>query len=230
MRRTLVMSWIGLAALCVLVMISAPPSLGIGVQSAEMCASLSGLPSYDQLEQADGRINQVAHFGGDAIYCTNSALNPTNDLSVMLNGGDFRVLDIHGQPLWTVPADQIAAAIAQQQASGQGVEVGTGNGSYGPVSLWVIGTDESGNPLFQFNGVDEHGKSNSLEFNRCTPVNPIPSPGTHTSPEPALCSIYLHCGLYEDLPCSDSQCDIRLQDIYDVNSNGRTDDYICSPS
>ena len=37
----------------------------------------------------------------------------------LLDGGDFRVLDINGQPLWTVPADQIVAAAREMLGAAQ---------------------------------------------------------------------------------------------------------------
>lgn len=118
----------------------------------------------------DGRINVVAHFGGDALYCVDENANPTNDFAAFSTGG-FSLLDIGGQALWFVPAAQVAEAIEAARESGEGVLVASGSGTYGPVYLY---TYVSGQDIitFVFTGVDEHGASNSLSFELCNAVGP----------------------------------------------------------
>jgi hypothetical protein len=132
--------------------------------------------------QPDGRINQVAHFGGDALYCVDRDFNATNQYSDFGQGG-FRLLNSEGQELWFVPAAQISAAVAEAKVSGSGVLVGEGQGSYGPVMIYTYVTGDN-DDYFVFSGYDEFGKPNSLTFKFCTPVGPDkPEPQTPPSAE-----------------------------------------------
>jgi hypothetical protein len=126
----------------------------------------------DNLIQPDGRINQVAHFGGDALYCVDSNFSATTNYAEMIDDGGFRLLDIGGQVLWFVPAADILAAIDASVESKSTVEVASGQGTYGPVYLYTYfdGKDQQ----FVFSGYDEYGKPNSLTFIPCIPVGPIP--------------------------------------------------------
>jgi hypothetical protein len=147
------------------------------------------------LVQPDGRINQVAHFGGDALYCVDRNMNPTTQYSDWGEGG-FQLLSMTGQVLWFVPAEQIAAAVAEAKATGGGVLVGTGDGSYGPTSIYTYLTAD-GDDYFVFNGYDEYGKPNSIEWKFCTPV----SPG---APEPSADTACFVTGIYDDtIACDD---------------------------
>lgn len=127
------------------------------------------------LVQPDGRLNQVHHFGGDAFYCVDANKNPT--MQYGSTGGGFRLLNIAGQELWFIPEAVVSAAAAQAEASGQGVLVAEGMGTYGPVTLWTF-TNADGYILFSFTGYDEFGKANTMVFKYCEPNNP--SPGTDT--------------------------------------------------
>ena len=136
--------------------------------------SVAPVAAVDDLVQPDGRVNQVAHFGGDALYCVDRDFVPTHQYSDFGQGG-FRLLDIDGQELWFVPALQISAAVAEAKATGKGVLVGEGRGSYGPTSIYTYVTSD-GDDYFIFSGYDEFSKLNSLTFKFCIPVGPIPHP------------------------------------------------------
>jgi hypothetical protein len=128
--------------------------------------------SAQELISGDLRINQVAHFGGDALYCVDNGFIATTSYPDTTTDGGFRLLNSQGQELWFVPADLINAAVAEAKATGKGVLVAEGRGSFGPVALYtyVIGDVEH----FVFTGYDEFGKPNSLDFTFCTPVGPNP--------------------------------------------------------
>lgn len=122
--------------------------------------------------QPDGRINQVHHFGGDALYCVDGDFMPTTQYSDFGTGG-FRLLNIGGQELMFIPALQISAAVAEAKETGKGVLVGEGMGTYGPVRIFTYVTGEN-DDYFVFSGYDEFGKPNSITFKFCIPVGPIP--------------------------------------------------------
>lgn len=134
-------------------------------------ASLTAAEDYIQ---PDGRLNQVTHFGGDAFYCVDRDFEPTQQYSDFDEGG-FRLLNIKGQELWFVPALQVSAAVAEAKETGNGVLVGEGQGTYGPVSVYTYVTNEN-DDYFIFSGYDEFGKPNSITFKFCIPVGPIPEP------------------------------------------------------
>lgn len=138
----------------------------------------------EDLVQPDGRINQVMHFGGDALYCVDRDFNATNQYSDFGHGG-FRLLNEHGQELWFVPATEISAAVAEAKTTGGGVLVGEGQGTYGPVSIWTYVTSAR-DDYFVFSGYDEYHKPNMLTFKFCIPVGPdVPEPETPV-PTPVL--------------------------------------------
>lgn len=118
----------------------------------------------------DGRINLVSHFGGDVLYCVDQDFNPTNHYPDLEQGG-FRLLDMHGQVLWFVPAAPIAAAVQEARETGATVLAAEGMGTYGPVYIhaYVTGAEDA---HFIFTGYDEHGRPNSLTFQDCIPVGP----------------------------------------------------------
>lgn len=130
------------------------------------------LVSAQNVVQPDGRINQVAHFGGDSLYCVDGNFTPTNQYSDFGAGG-FRLLNSGGQELWFVPSAVISAAVAEAKETGKGVLVAEGMGSYGPVRIYTYVTG-AGDDYFVFSGYDEFGKPNSVEFKFCIPVGPVP--------------------------------------------------------
>lgn len=121
-----------------------------------------------QLVQPDGRINQVAHFGGDALYCVTDDRSPTTQFPETGSIG-FRLLNLNGQELWYVPSEDVAAVLAGIAPGAAPKLVATGTGTYGATALYAQ-IEDNGRRLFTFTGYDEHGKSNSLTFEDCTPV------------------------------------------------------------
>lgn len=121
-----------------------------------------------QLVQPDGRLNQIAHFGGDAFYCVDDNRNPTNQFSDHGATG-FRLLNKDGQELWYV-SPEILGAVLPKVSPGEPVTlIATGSGSYGATALYVE-IRRDGRRFFTFTGYDEHGKTNSLTFEDCNPV------------------------------------------------------------
>jgi hypothetical protein len=154
---------------------------------ALLVGGIAPAAAADNLVQPDGRINQVAHFGGDALYCVDRDFIPTNQYSDFGQGG-FRLLNMEGQELWFVPAAQISAAVAEAKETGKGVLVAEGYGSYGPVTIYTYVTDEN-DDYFVFSGYDEFGKPNSLTFKFCIPVGPIPGEPGEAGED--LCTVVL---------------------------------------
>lgn len=127
-----------------------------------------------QLVQPDGRINQIAHFGGDALYCMDASNNVTNDSSTFAY---FQLLDKSGQQLWTISKEDVELGLGQIDVKPTPYLLGEGKGTYGPVYLFSNAAQD-GSPYFIFIGFDEWGKTNTLVFYGCTPeVSPqAPSP------------------------------------------------------
>jgi hypothetical protein len=121
-----------------------------------------------QTSSPDGRINEVAYFGGDALYCVDSQYFMTNDYDTMIGGGGFRLLDKRGQELWFASAADIAKALQQAFSSEMPALAASGEGSYGESALYV-NKSSGGGAIFIYTGFDEHGKLNSLTFNSCVP-------------------------------------------------------------
>ncbi|MBI1257212.1 MAG: hypothetical protein GC204_07050 [Chloroflexi bacterium] len=119
-----------------------------------------------QIAQADGRINEVAHFGGDALYCVDANHNPTDQLPTTDPKG-FRLLNMNGQELWYVPGHDVEAALAKSVIGGDWELIAEGSGSYGPVSLHTYNVGGPNGIFYVFTGYDEHGKTNSLTFQSC---------------------------------------------------------------
>lgn len=138
--------------------------------------------------QPDGRLNQVAHFGGDAFYCVDENHNPTNQY--LESGQGFRLLNLDGQELWVVSPSEVDSVVSNV-TPGQGVVlVAVGTGTYGATALYVE-IEPGGRRFFTFTGYDEHGKTNSLRFEDCTPVgaavfNQSPVPSGTLPPSPTL--------------------------------------------
>ena len=113
----------------------------------------------------DGRINQVHHFGGDALYCMDANGLSTNQYA---DFAAFRLLNISGSILWEVSAEAVTEALATPDL---GVLIAQGSGSYGPAWLWGV-APTGGDPVFTFMGYDEYGKPNVMTFTGCQPVGP----------------------------------------------------------
>jgi hypothetical protein len=157
--------------------------LVISISLLILVLSGASLVSAKQLVHEDGRLNQVHHFGGDALYCVDANTVATNSYPKMLDGGGFQLLSSSGQELWFVPAEDILAAIEESLDAEGGVLIAQGMGTHGPARLY---TYFDGNVQhFVFSGYDEHGKPNMFDFTGCTPVGPIPQP----EPEEELCTL-----------------------------------------
>ena len=154
-RRALIL---GLAAIAVL-------TLGIAVVSAT------------PLVQSDGRLNQIADFGGDALYCVDSNIQPTNDSASFY---EFRLLNSSGAELWTLSRKTVEEGLGEIKYGGKPVLLGSGQGTFGPVNLYGNAA-EDGSPYFIFTGFDDHYKPNLIIFYACTPVG---SALTVTTPTP----------------------------------------------
>lgn len=131
-----------------------------------------------QLVQADGRLNQITHFGGDALYCMDASDNVTNDSSTF---DHFQLLSASGQPLWSLSRQIVEEGLGQIRPGGTAVQLGHGQGSYGPVDLYGNAADD-GSPYFIFIGFDEYGKENRLIFYGCTPTGSALSPTIAVTP------------------------------------------------
>lgn len=152
----------------------------------------------------DGRINLVTHFGGDVLYCVDNDFNPTNHYPDLEQGG-FRLLDSNGKVLWFVAASQIAAAVQESQETSATVLVAEGTGTYGSVQMHTYSTEENSN--FILTGYDEHGKSNSLTFQDCTPVGPIPKRANDLTQDRLPGTDPVTCSDVEDYNESTGQCE-----------------------
>ena len=119
-----------------------------------------------QIAQADGRINEVAHFGGDALYCVDANRNPTDQLPTTDPKG-FRLLNMNGQELWYVPGHDVEAALAKSVIGGDWELIAEGNGTYGPTSLHTYNVGGPNGIFYVFGGYDQYGKTNSLTFQSC---------------------------------------------------------------
>lgn len=120
-------------------------------------------------QPTDGRINQIAHLGGAAVYCVDENFNPSNNYG----DGGIRVLDIDGQELLFVPAAEIDAA---GEFPAEPVVLGEASGPYGPMTLYLLPNND-----FQLNGVDEHGKEFAFPWRGCAGVGPAAPASVGTS-------------------------------------------------
>lgn len=188
-----------------------------------VCKSFRQPVALENLLQSDGRINQIAHFGGDALFCVDADGNPTNDYEKM---AEIRLLNAEGQVLWSLPAESILASVADAEASGDDQVVGTGDGSFGTGTLSVIETGDV--PTFEFSGYDEFEKLNSVQFQGCQAVGPAaPEPSSPAAVEEApSCYQDVACVGYVPVPCGEAQGQCFL-DVNDQNQNSSTTDYIC---
>ena len=225
-RPVVILGVLALAA--TLALLFAGP-LAVRPVDAALCMSLNRAVLFESLIQTDGRINQIAHFGGDALYCVDSAGNPTSNYGEMVA---FRVLDANGQTLWSLPAATVLAGVTEAEANGQGQLIDTGAGSYGPAAISVIATD--GLPTFEFAAYDEFGKLNTLQFQGCQPVGPAAPPDTtstsSSSSGPApQCFLVIDegCGPIEYVEVKCEGQELCIPDGDDVNENGSETDYLC---
>jgi hypothetical protein len=118
-------------------------------------------------QQSDGRINQTAHFGGDALYCLDGNYQVT--VQYPSSEGGFRLLNRNGQELWFVSYTEVAAALEIATPGGAPVLVASGWGTYGPSEIYTFEVGKE-DVYFTYTGYDEHGKPNSLTFKFCIPV------------------------------------------------------------
>ncbi len=116
--------------------------------------------------KSDGRLNEIAHFGGDTLYCMDSSNNVTNDSSTFAY---FLLLDENGQPLWTLDRATVELGLGQIDLKPTAYLLGQGDGTYGPVYLYGNAAQD-GSPYFIFVGFDEWGKENMFTFYGCTPT------------------------------------------------------------
>lgn len=105
---------------------------------------------------SDGRLNQVHHMGGAAIYCVDLQGRPTMDY----REGGLRVTDNTGQEMLFIPAatiDEVGTAPAQNTLLGQTERMWYGNV---PIAVYRLTSGE-----LQMNGMDEYGKLVEFIFN-----------------------------------------------------------------
>ena len=129
-----------------------------------------------QLPQPDGRINQIADLGGDALYCMDASNNVTNDWTSLAY---LQLLNSNGQPLWTLTRAMVEKGADQVKYGEPPVLLGSGTGSYGAFDLYANAAQD-GTPYYIFVGVDDHYKPVTLIFYGCTPVGSALSAPTAT--------------------------------------------------
>ena len=127
------------------------------------------LVAAQQLNFHDGRLNQTAYFGGDALYCVDKYFHATNSVQMFMDDGGFRLLSKEGQALWFVPYEDVEAAQDKLANDGVPVLIAMGQGSYGESALYA-NTEPDGDIFYIYTGFDEHGKSNSFTFYGCLPA------------------------------------------------------------
>jgi hypothetical protein len=98
---------------------------------------------------SDGRINVAHHFGGDTMYCTAAE--------------GCWMLNMTGQPLWSVAEATIDAALATACETGAGQVIEAGQGTYGPFQL-VVNCNTNNHNNMVLMGYDEWGKTNEMPF------------------------------------------------------------------
>jgi hypothetical protein len=89
----------------------------------------------------------------------------------------FLLRDKTGQSLWTLDRATVEEGLGQIRPGGTAVQLGHGQGTYGPVDLYGNAADD-GSPYFIFIGFDEYGKENRMIFYGCTPVGSALTPAT----------------------------------------------------
>lgn len=127
---------------------------------------VTAVSAQQNLIHSDKRLNQIADFGGDALYCIDGNQSPTNDTK----GWDhFQVLNRNGQELWTLDRTTVEEGLGQIGYGKPPVLLGNGQGTYGEINLYS-NANADGTPYFIFMGADEYGKPNMITFLGCTPV------------------------------------------------------------
>ncbi len=129
-----------------------------------------------QSSYTDGRLNEIAHFGGDVLYCMDSSDNVTNNSATFAY---FMLRDENGQPLWTLDKATVELGLGQIAIKQSAFLLGEGDGTYGPVYLYANAAQD-GSPYFIFIGFDEWGKENRFTFYGCTPTGGALSAATPT--------------------------------------------------
>ncbi|MBE2182731.1 MAG: hypothetical protein IAE89_04830 [Anaerolineae bacterium] len=105
----------------------------------------------------DGRINEVDHLGGLAVYCVDAHMNPAS----AYNAGGIRVLDGNGDEVLFVTHETIVEVDIPETNT----LLGEANAAYGTLALYRLTSGE-----FQINGVDEFSKLFEFIWRECTPV------------------------------------------------------------
>ncbi len=106
---------------------------------------------------SDGRINEVDHLGGMAVYCVDENKNPDTHYT----DGGIQVLDQDGGEVLFVSNETIVDVDVPETNT----LLGEADLFQGPLSLYRLTSGE-----FQLNGVDEHSKPFEFVWEECTPV------------------------------------------------------------
>ncbi len=157
---------------------------------------------------ADDRINMPPyHFGGNTLFCD------------QVDG--CTLLDMTGKFLWNWPQEDIAAAFAEMDLSKVNTLVGEGEGTYGPMWLWVIPTDDTnGNKALCLQGFDEWGKQNEMCFKVTQDWNYQQAP----LPNPAVPVVVADCSMWSVGDTVELKGGVRssLGDIASINADDGT--------
>ncbi len=149
--------------------------------------------------EGDGRINLAGYLGGDSVYCVDASMNPVSSP----DGAGLRLLNLHGDELFHVSPEQIAA-VAHNPAVN--TVIAQGMGSYGPVYLSRL-TDGR----FQLTGLDDHSKPYVFEWSGCTQVTPIPQSSDSSSSPSFAAQLFGACMSY--VGASDADTAFRCHQI-----------------
>jgi hypothetical protein len=109
------------------------------------------LSAFQAVLAEDDRINQVHHFGGDVLYCTQER--------------GCWLVNMQGELLWEVPQATIDSVFDLACADGHSQFIEAGLGTYGPSTLGIscyLGYE----PTLKLFGYDEWGKLNVMQFPR----------------------------------------------------------------
>jgi hypothetical protein len=140
---------------------------------AVILVGVAAVGAQQGLVQTDQRLNQVADFGGDALYCIDTNQSPTNDTKTW---DHFELLSGTGQVLWTLPRTTVEEGLGMIKYGTPPVLLGSGQGTFGAINLYG-NANADGTPFFIFTGFDDHYKPNQIQFLGCTPVgSALPAP------------------------------------------------------
>jgi hypothetical protein len=114
------------------------------------------------------RVNSAGSMGGDTIVFVDRNGAPSQQWSDGGLGG-MKVLNASGQELVFWPASLIEPATKSAQAApGTLFEIGTGQGTHGPIRLSVYALEDGNHTLqFVFAGYDSAGKDVGWTFSGC---------------------------------------------------------------